>query len=556
MQRKLSRWAEQDKTKQFDGLFDLLCDKDWLRLAHDHVAQKAGSRTAGCDGITRKAFDEDLAMNLQRLRQRLQTETFEPYPVRRVYIPKANGKLRALGIPCVADRIVQEALRMVLEPIVEADFSPDSFGFRPTRSARDAIKWLLWSTQESKKFFWCIEGDIASYFDTVHQQHLVKLLRRRIKDEWLMALIWKFLRAGVMEGKRVTETRQGVPQGGIVSPLFSNVYLTELDRYMERYTALSHAEKTRRRQRGQGNYVYLRYADDCAVLCNGTKAQAQALKEELTLFLKETLKLELSWEKTKITHLKEGFEFLGFRIVRSPGHKGMTTKVLIPQKAVKQVRAKIARPTAPTTHRDSVNTTILALNRLTGGWGRYYQYTSYASSTFNQVEDFTFWRMAHWLGRKFRLTMPRVLRRFKRDSSLATSEQRLLKATEFPTQISRQRFLKPNPYTTQQQLTREDLPHESDWTGCDPRPGMADLRPLVFQRDQRCCRKCGVALTADTAVVDHIRPVRRFRRPVEANRLENLQTLCPPCHTAKTELDRQRERPLPGKLVRRVRRRV
>jgi len=101
MQRKLSRWAEQDKNKQFYGLFDLLCDKDWLRLAHDHVAQNAGSRTAGCDGITMKAFDEELETNLQRLRQRLQTETFEPYPVRRVYIPKANGKLRALGIPTV-----------------------------------------------------------------------------------------------------------------------------------------------------------------------------------------------------------------------------------------------------------------------------------------------------------------------------------------------------------------------------------------------------------------------------------------------------------------------
>ena len=219
MQRKLSRWAEQDKNKQFYGLFDLLCDKDWLRLAHDHVAQNAGSRTAGCDGITMKAFDEELETNLQRLRQRLQTETFDPYPVRRVYIPKANGKLRALGIPSVADRIVQEALRMVLEPIFEADFSPYSFGFPPTRSVRDAIKCLLWSTQESKKFFWCIEGDIASYFDTVHHQHLVMLLRRRIKDEWLMALIWKFLRAGVMEGKLVTETRQGVPQGGIYTPL-------------------------------------------------------------------------------------------------------------------------------------------------------------------------------------------------------------------------------------------------------------------------------------------------------------------------------------------------
>jgi RNA-directed DNA polymerase len=126
--------------------------------------------------------------------------------------------------------MVQEALRMVLEPIFEADFSPSSFGFRPTRSVHDAIKCLLWSTQERKKFFWCIEGDIASYFDAVNHHHLVKLLRRRIKEEWLITLIWKFLHAGVMEGKLFTETRQGVPQGGIISPVFSNIYLTELDR--------------------------------------------------------------------------------------------------------------------------------------------------------------------------------------------------------------------------------------------------------------------------------------------------------------------------------------
>lgn len=159
MQRKLSQWATQDKNKRFYGLYDLLYDKDWLRLAHDHVAQNAGSITAGCDGITMQAFDEQLEENLQLLAHELRTETFIPAPpVRRVYIPKANGRLRPLGIASIRDRIVQEAVRMVLEPIYEADFSPYSFGFRPTRSVMDAITCILWSTQEHKKFFWCIEG--------------------------------------------------------------------------------------------------------------------------------------------------------------------------------------------------------------------------------------------------------------------------------------------------------------------------------------------------------------------------------------------------------------
>jgi RNA-directed DNA polymerase len=215
MQRKLSLWAAQDKTLRFYDLYHLLYDPAWLRLAHDDVAQNAGSVTAGCDGVTMDRFDEALEANLQHLAEELKSETFEPSPVRRVHIPKPNGKVRPLGIPAMKDRIVQEAMRMILEPIFEADFSSYSFGFRPTRRTMDAIKCITWSTQESKKFFWVIEGDISSYFDTINHRKLLKRLRRRIKDEKLLRLIWKFLRAGVMEGKLFRDTTLGTPQGGI-----------------------------------------------------------------------------------------------------------------------------------------------------------------------------------------------------------------------------------------------------------------------------------------------------------------------------------------------------
>jgi len=135
MQRKLSRWAEEDSDHRFFDLYHLLYDKDWLRLAHDHVAQNAGSKTAGCDGINMREFDLELDSNLGKLAQELKTESLEPHPVRRAYIPKSNRKLRCLGIPSIKDRIVQEAIRMVLEPIYEADFSQSSFGFRPNRRA-------------------------------------------------------------------------------------------------------------------------------------------------------------------------------------------------------------------------------------------------------------------------------------------------------------------------------------------------------------------------------------------------------------------------------------
>jgi RNA-directed DNA polymerase len=153
MQRKLSQWATQDKELRFFDLYHLLYDVDWLRLAHDHVARNAGSATAGCDGITMAAWDENLESNQAQLAQELKAETFEPYPVRRVYIPKAHGKTRPLGIPSIKDRIVQEALRMILEPIFEADFSHYSFGFRPTRRTMDAVRYLQWSINERKRFF-------------------------------------------------------------------------------------------------------------------------------------------------------------------------------------------------------------------------------------------------------------------------------------------------------------------------------------------------------------------------------------------------------------------
>lgn len=542
MQRKLSQWATQNKDMQFFDLYHLLYDMDWLRLAHDYVKQNAGSVTAGCDGINMATFDDALEDHLQTITEALKSETFKPSPVRRVYIPKPNGKTRPLGIPSIKDRIVQEALRMVLEPIFEADFSPYSFGFRPTRRTMDAIKCITWSTQERKKCFWVIEGDISSYFDTIHHPKLLRLLGKRIKDKKTLRLIWYFLRAGVMEKRTFRDTTFGTPQGGIVSPLLANIYLQELDRYMERYTALPTGEKSKRRRQGEANVVYVRYADDFVVLCNGTKTQAEMLREELTQFLKATLRLELSKEKTKITHLNDGFKFLGFWINREKGHNGMTTKVTIPQEAMDKIKLKIDLALAPASHQDSVITKILALNRLIGGWCRYYQYTSKASTQFSKLEYMLFWRTAHWLGRKFKITMPAVMQRFCRDNTFATQKLSLSQPTGFSTLQYKQRFLKPNPYLLQdKKLEREELPQESYWTGYEPRPGMADLRPLILERDEYTCQLCNVRLTDHTAEIDHIRPVRRFKRPIDANTFDNMWTLCKPCHQEKTKADRQVE---------------
>jgi len=543
MQRKLSLWAEKDKRHKFFDLYHLLYDKDWLRLAHDHVAQNAGSVTAGCDGIDMEAFDENLENNLQKLAQDLKAETFEPYPVRRTFIPKSNGKVRPLGIPTIQDRIVQEALRMILEPIYEADFSQYSFGFRPNRCTMDAIKAILWSTNERKKFFWVIEGDISSYFDTINHKKLLKLLGRRVKDEKILRLTRKFLRAGVMEGKLFRDTKLGTPQGGIVSPLLANVYLSELDKYMTRHTNLPRKDRRIRRKQGKGNYAYIRYADDFVVLCNGTKEEAEGLKEELYTFLQQALRLTLSKEKTKITHLNDGFKFLGFWIQRKPGSEKMGTKILIPSEAVNKLINKITLITSKTSSTDSVKSKILALNRIIGGWCRYYQYTSKASETFHKVEQQTFWLFAHWLGRKAQLNMTEVMKKHLQNAGLGTKECQLINAYRaFPSLRYMKRFLKPNPYTTQEKIQREELSTDTYWTGHEARPGMDDLRPLILERDNYTCQRCGERGTPKTLHVDHIRPVRRYKRPVDANVPENLQTLCiEVCHRKKTQEDRQRE---------------
>jgi len=298
MQRKLSLKAEKDKEHRFADLYNLLYDPHWLRLAHDRVAENAGSITAGCDGFTMATFGANLEGNLDKLADELKAGTFEPYPVRRVYIPKANGKKRPLGIPSIRDRIVQEALRMVLEPIFEADFDQHSFGFRPNRRTQDAIQCVMSYTTERKKFFWIIEGDISSYFDTINHKRLIKLLRRRIRDEDILDLIWKFLRSGVMERKLFKDTLTGAPQGGILSPLLANIYLNELDTFMrDRGYGIPQEERTARRRNGLANFGYARYADDFVVMCNGSKAQAEAFKEELYEFLSQNLRLNTPLSK-------------------------------------------------------------------------------------------------------------------------------------------------------------------------------------------------------------------------------------------------------------------
>jgi len=436
---------------------------------------------------------------------------------------------------------------MILEPIYEADFCQRSFGFRPNRRTVDAIKYASLNTIGKLRYFWFIEGDISSYFDTVHHRKLMQLLLGRLKDKKILDLLWKFLRAGVMEGALFQRTEQGVPQGGIASPLLANIYLHELDKYLERFAGLPPHQRNKRRARGESNFTYARYADDFLVLCNGTRREAETFKEELAKFLSEELYLTLSPEKTKITHINDGVRFLGYELKRCRVSKRMVTKWIIPGDAIRRLREKILQATDHNSHRDSFESKILGLNQIVGGWCQYYQYAAGTSRPFSRIGNLLYWRMVHWLARKYQITVPQALQHYGQNNTFRSKRNRLLMPqTDFPTKRYYQAIFKPNPYTTQEvKLEREELPGGCCWNGYEMRPGMADLRLLVIERDGAQCQMCDTEVDVTTARVDHLKPVRRFKRPIDANTLDNLWTLCVRCHAEKTQSDRQMESRMP-----------
>ena len=539
MQRKLSQWATENPTEQRRELYNLLCEEIWLRVAHHSVNSNQGRETAGVDSQSMSNFNGDLEGNLRLLRDQLITKTFEPQPVRRVYIPKANGKKRPLGIPGIRDRIVQEALRMILEPIWEADFNERLYGFRPNRSTYDAIAYLSNRlVGHGSSYQWVIEGDIASYFDTIPHRRLNKAIKRRVADRDIKDLLWKFLRAGVMYKGTFSETLTGTPQGGIISPLLANIYLDELDKYMEsNYLSTPGWKRIQLRRKGKSNYLYVRYADDFVVLCNGTKAEAQAMKEELKGVL-TNMELTLSEEKTKITHITEGFTFLGYRIIRAIGETGkMVPKVLVPESAIKKFRHKIREVTAPNTSKESVRAKIMALNSVTRGWCNYYRCTSSPSQTFSKLNPEVYWGMAHWLGKKYQRRIPAVIRKFGKDNTFRTPSAKLVMPDDIK---AKKRLVKAwhNPYTAKEEIVREKLLALQDlWSGNEYRREWQDLREEVIILKGTACHICGIELHSSEVEVDHIIPRKKFKDTKEADRMKHLQPICSSCHRVKTKTD-------------------
>ena len=348
----------KDSSYKFERLYRLLFNEELFYVAYQKIASNGGSTTKGSDG---RSIDEMSLARIETLIASLKDESYQPHPSRRVHIPKKNGKTRPLGIPAFEDKLVQEVVRMILEAIYEGHFETTSHGFRPKRSCHTALLHIQKTFSGAK---WFIEGDIKGFFDNIDHDVLVGILRERISDDRFIRLIRKFLKAGYVEDWTFHNTYSGMPQGGIVSPILANIYLDKLDKYVKEY--IRHFDMGTKRRPGKesndlanerkrtvrklkkvkdgtekaalvarlkaieqeraafpsgdemdGSYrrlKYIRYADDFILGVIGSKEDALRIKEDIKSFLSESLALELSEEKTLITHTGKSAKFLGYEI--------------------------------------------------------------------------------------------------------------------------------------------------------------------------------------------------------------------------------------------------
>jgi RNA-directed DNA polymerase len=419
MQAKLHRWAAADPGRRFDDLFNFVHDSATLMMAFDRVAGNTGSRTPGVDGLTVVDVEELIGVPgfLDDLRAQLKQGTFRPLPVRERKIPKpgGSGKVRRLGIPTVADRVVQSALKLVLEPIFEADFLPVSYGFRPMRRAHDAIAEI--HQFGTLGYRWVLDADIEACFDSIDHAALMDRVRVRVKDKRVLALVKAFLKAGILtELGENKDTHTGTPQGGILSPLLANIALSVLDEHLQRGwrptgDMATSSLRARRRSRGLPNWRVTRYADDFVVLVHGTRADVEGLREDVADVL-QPLGLRLSPAKTQVVHMSDGFDFLGFHLQwrRKVGTNKRYVYTFIGDRPIRSLKAKIRALTNKTSQQNPGDV-LIRLNQIMRGWANYFKH-AVCKHTLQALGQFAWWRVIRWLRTLHRWKWNDVRRRF------------------------------------------------------------------------------------------------------------------------------------------------
>jgi group II intron reverse transcriptase/maturase len=572
-------------TKQIrKPLWKMLTSPEWLAQAWEQIRRNQGSQTAGVDNTT--AIDVDMSL-IHKLAEELKTGRYRPQPVRRVYIPKANGKSRPLGIPTIKDRIVQQAAKMLLEPIFEADFLDCSHGFRQGRSTHTALRDVAYYYPNIS---YIIEGDIEGCFDSIPHTALMNRIENRIADRKLLKLIKLFLKAGYLEDWKYHRTYSGTPQGGIISPLLANIFLHQLDEFAVKELG-ANRKQSRKEERARRNpeYMrissriyklrkkleltdkeghsliteqlkglerqmkqmpcyakdkrhpckvkYVRYADDFVILIVGTKPEAETIRNRVKEKLSE-IGLTLSEEKTRITHWSEPIRFLGYDIqgmLRARG-VGIYARLGIPREEIERAKDAIKK-VCGYYHTPEVDL-IAQINAIYRGWCNYYRYANNPQRTFGSLASYSWWRYAHYLARKQKSTIAAMLRRERKAKRLGLVKVgNRTRSLTFQTKVGERRLIL-NLFPPKSGQIRS-VSNKQEWT--------ADLKlvlPLSWQsgrslatrltaleRANGVCERCKQRPITE---VHHTIPIkgRRFIARVMSDRSqkETAIALCEECH--------------------------
>jgi RNA-directed DNA polymerase len=576
----LRKLATTDPTKRFSKLLKIVKQETFLAMAWTRVRTNKGSRTPGVDGQTKDDID---AKTLHDLAQELAENRYQPQPVRRTYIPKGNNQQRALGIPALRDRIVQAAVAQVLEAIYEPIFRNCSYGFRPRRCTIHALRHVANAYRAGAT--WAVEGDLVKCFDSLPHGVILNCLRKRIKDERFIDLIRRMLQAGVMEDFRYERTYSGTPQGGLVSPILSNVVLHEFDCWMEDHwranpPRLSSKQRQARRNpeyarltdnirrwRAQlGGRIpmgrqtveglkrkikeaiaerkrtpcylprqviyYCRYADDyVAVLCNYSKEDARCLKQAMAEWLQENLGVIQHPDKTHITHWSERFRFLGYdlRGQRNPSGSHWL-RLTIPPEAERDLKQRVKRLCGYT--QIPVTDLFMNVNALMRGWTQYYRYAHNVTQRFGYLTGVVFWLTAHYLGRKHRRSIRKLM------SKHYGVDPKTGRRALYITRVGGKRlFIWNKPPRRRSVLVGPMYAQDTrsvtmiSWAGGRSHEQRLELR----EQFDNCCQRCG--RTSPKLVVHH--PNRLGKRPhhkqgpanvIRSGQEQQAKLLCPDCH--------------------------